>query len=208
MARSGFVELGLTEYAVVSGTVLFVDMVGFTSFCAKSTPLDVIRMLSTLLGILSDEVRGHGGRIEKILGDGLMAVFCERNNGFTSDASAVRCAMAMQQAVSLWNETENRQTEYAVRIAIGIHAGDIIVGMLGGADLLEQTVFGDTVNVASRVEGKNRCLDTEILITSAVIQGLDTEVEAGIRDKFTDFGSQQLRGRVDRVRLYGVPREN
>jgi class 3 adenylate cyclase len=201
-------ELGLSEHALVSATVLFVDMVGFTQFCANSGPLDVILMLNALLSILSEEVRAHGGRVEKLLGDGLMAVFTEQNNGCSSEESAVHCALAMQRSVSLWNASESRDADRSIQVAVGIHAGEIIVGRLGSADLPEHSVFGDTVNVASRVEGKNRCLDTQVLVTSAVIQGLDAGLKSELGDKITDFGWQQLRGRVERIRLYGIQRRN
>jgi len=184
-------------------TVLFVDMVGFTAFCAENWPRTVIDTLRTLLGTLSEQVFAHGGTIDKFLGDGLMAVFGSPQQGPRDSTNAVLCAMAMQQAVSDWNERSGRHDQDALHIAIGIHAGHVIVGDIGSEQRLEFAVLGDTVNIASRVEGKCRSLNASILVTGSVMDSLKGEGSRALAAEFLDFGMQSLRGRSASVHLFG-----
>lgn len=200
------IETPLKTDSYQPATVLFVDMVGFTTFCAENWPRTVIDTLRDLLAILSEQVFAHDGTIDKFLGDGLMAVFGSPRQGPQDSSNAVRCAVAMQQAVSDWNRRLGRRQDNALEIAIGVHAGHVIVGDIGSEQRLEFAVLGDTVNIASRVEGKCRSLDASILITSSVMDSLKGEggLEAAV--DFIDFGMQSLRGRTTQVHLFGCLR--
>jgi PAS domain S-box-containing protein len=184
-------------------TVLFVDMIGFTSFCAENYPRTVIGMLRELHALLSEQVFAHDGTIDKFMGDGMMAVFGSPTPGPRDATNAVLCAKAMQTSVAEWNARTGRHGSDAIRVAIGIHTGHVILGDIGSAKRLEFAVLGDVVNIASRVEGKNRSLDTTILMTSDVMRSLADEggEEAGV--DAVDFGPQQLRGRTGIVHLLG-----
>ena len=150
-------------------TVLFVDMIGFTAFCAQNYPATVSTVLQELLSLLSDEVTRHGGAVDKFLGDGLMAFF-DGSRCRSHDASdAVSCALAMTGAVRRWNDAAGRRDENEIRVAIGVHSGSVIIAPVGGTSRSEMEIFGDTVNIASRVEGKCRCLDAEVLVTAQVV---------------------------------------
>ncbi|MET0748668.1 MAG: adenylate/guanylate cyclase domain-containing protein [Rhizobium sp.] len=184
-------------------TVLFVDMVGFTTFCAENWPRAVIDTLRTLLGILSEQVFAHHGTIDKFLGDGLMAVFGSPRQGPRDSTNAVLCALAMQKAIAEWNERSGRSDQDPLQIAIGIHAGHVIVGDIGSEQRLEFAVLGDTVNIASRVEGKCRSLDASILVTASVMDSLKGEGSRALAADFVDFGMQSLRGRSASVHLFG-----
>jgi PAS domain S-box-containing protein len=184
-------------------TVLFVDMVGFTSFCADNMPATVIDMLRQLLSILSEQVFANDGTIDKFLGDGLMAVFGSPKAGPHDSTNAIHCALSMQHAIAEWNRRNGRHGEAAIRIAIGIHSGHVIIGDIGSERRLEFAVLGDTVNIASRVEGKCRSLDAPILATAEVMRALDEEGGRDVARDFEDLGQQQLRGRNACVHLYG-----
>lgn len=187
-------------------TVLFVDMIGFTAFCAKNDPATVSTVLQELLSLLSEKVLRHGGVVEKFLGDGLMAFFDGSGCRSLDAAKAVSCAIAMTRSVSRWNDAAGRRDEKEIRIAIGIHSGSVIIAPVGGAILCEMAVFGDTVNIASRVEGKCRCLDAAVLVTAQVIEKVRAEAMADCLDGFASFGFHELRGRTGYVHLHGIPR--
>jgi class 3 adenylate cyclase len=187
-------------------TVLFVDMVGFTQFCAENDPIAVLEMLQDLLALLGEQVSLHGGSVEKYLGDGLMAVFHHDRSQASQASHAVACALAMCTSVAEWNSRLGRRGNEAIRIAIGIHAGQVIVGTIGDRQHGEEAIFGDTVNIASRVEGKCRCLDTEVLVTEQVMTAIRAEGFGHLVATFANFGFQQLRGRPGLVHVHGQKR--
>jgi adenylate cyclase len=201
------IETPLSSDRYQAATVLFVDMIGFTSFCAENMPRTVIDTLRDLLAILSQQVFANDGTIDKFLGDGLMAVFGSPQSGPFDCTNAVRCALSMQHAVAEWNVRANRSDENAIRVAIGIHSGHVIIGDIGSEHRLEFAVLGDTVNIASRVEGKCRSLAAAILVTGEVMAALEAEGGRAIAKDFEDMGEQQLRGRTSGVHLYRLKSE-
>ena len=86
-------------------------------------------------------------------GPGLLAVFGAPVPGPRDATNAARCALDMLASIDRWNEHEHRSGDAAIRVAVGIHFGDVVQGDIGSEKQLELTVLGDTVNVASRVEG-------------------------------------------------------
>lgn len=200
------IETPLKNDSYQPATILFVDMVGFTTFCAENWPRTVIDTLRVFLALLSEQVFAHNGTIDKFLGDGLLAVFGAPKQGPVDSVNAVRCALAMQRTISEWNERSGRLPQHTLEVAIGIHSGHVIMGDIGSEHRLEFAVLGDTVNIASRVEGKCRSLNASILVTASVIDSLKGEGGGGIAADFVDFGMQPLRGRNSPVHLFGCLR--
>lgn len=186
--------------------VLFVDMVGFTAYCSTMAPDAVIAMLRNLMGLLSASVFAYEGTIDKFLGDGLLAVFGAPTPSPRDATNAVRCALDMLHSVDRWNEHDHRSGDAAIRVAVGIHYGDVVQGDIGSDKQLELTVLGDTVNIASRVEGYCRSLDAAVLVTMALVDALHSEGSDDLASRFADQGPHMLRGRAEPVHLYGVKR--
>lgn len=186
--------------------VLFVDMIGFTTYCSKMAPDAVIAMLRDLLALLSASVFSHHGTIDKFLGDGLLAVFGPPTPSKVDATNAVRCALDMLQSIDRWNEQCHRHGDVAIRVAVGIHYGDVVQGDIGSDKQLELTVIGDTVNIASRVESYCRSLKSAMLVTGALIDSLHLEGSKDLAEVFVDQGEHLLRGRAEPIRLYGVTR--
>jgi PAS domain S-box-containing protein len=186
-------------------SVLFVDMIGFTGFCAANSPATVIAVLRELLAILSRQVFAHHGTIDKFLGDGLMAVFGSPVSGLQDATNGVNCGLDLLRAVERWNADCGRTAD-AIKIAVGIHTGHVILGDIGSEQRLEFAVLGDTVNIASRVEGKCRSLDMAMLVTSEVMDAVAAEAAGTQATSFIDLGLQTLRGRETPVKLFGIPR--
>lgn len=203
----GAIRANTTANTDQPATVLFVDMIGFTTFCAENYPAMVVEVLRDLLSLLSEQVLSHGGTVEKYLGDGLMAIFDGAQLRSQDATNAVRCAIGMHQAIVRWNGVTGRHGDEAIQIAVGINTGRVIVGAVGSGRHQEKAVFGDVVNIASRVEGKCRCLNAAILVTSQVIDKIDLE-RRGEPFSFTNFGFHELRGRAGYVHLYGLPRSH
>jgi class 3 adenylate cyclase len=149
-------------------TVLFADIRGFTRFSESLDPAVVIEMLNGYFLEMSVVIRAHHGHVTRLMGDGIMSVFgvLERNPWHVQDA--VEAAMDMREALGRYNEKLRARGLPELGFGIGIHCGSVVAGLVGSDELLEFTVMGDAVNVASRVEALTRELQTDILVTEEV----------------------------------------
>jgi class 3 adenylate cyclase len=186
--------------------VLFVDMIGSTAQFSQLAPDAVIDILRGLLALLSASVFAHNGTIDKFLGDGLMAVFGAPEPSSVDATNAARCALDIQQSIDRWNERSDRTGDAAIRVAVGIHHGDVIQGDVGSESHLELTVVGDTVNIARRVEGYCRSLEAPVLVTGAFVDALYAEGSNNLAAGFHDEGHHTLRGLSEPVHLYSMRR--
>jgi class 3 adenylate cyclase len=196
--------LSLTRHQPAA--VLFVDMVGFTAYCAKAEPDEVIKFLRDLQALLSKCVFSHNGTIDKFLGDGLLAVFGPPLPSSVDATNAAHCALEILCSVQSWNLRRRENGDEPIRIVIGIHYGPIVQGDIGSENRLEFTIVGDTVNVASRVEGYCRTVDFNFLVTAAFIDALHIEGSDNLSRMFTDLGHHVLRGRAEPTHLFGIER--
>jgi class 3 adenylate cyclase len=182
--------------------VLFADIVGFTAHVSGKPPEYVIDLLRVLLRMMSEVVFSHEGSIDKFLGDGLMAVFGLPLTSSHDATNAAMCALEITRQITVWNSKNALYNP--MRIAIGIHYGEVIQGDIGNDKRLEFTVIGDAVNLANRVESYCRTLDAAILVTDDVIQALLAEGRIDVTNFFADEGKHLLRGYREPVHLYSV----
>lgn len=188
-------------------TVLFADMIGFTAYSSGKPPDVVISMLRDLLHHLSEAVFSNHGSVDKYLGDGLMAFFGPPLAGLRDATNAAACALEIVQSIECWNEQHTRRNEDAVRIAIGIHYGEVVQGNVGSEKRLELTLVGDTVNIASRVEAYCRTLHASVLVTGEFVEVLLAEGSRELAKAFVDEGFHVLRGCKEPIRLFSVRRK-
>lgn len=154
-------------------TVMFADLQGFTSL---STQLDAEVMVQVLNGYfqaMSVAIAKHEGYVSKFMGDGLMAFFGGVEHNPWQARDGVLAALAMREALVVYNADLERQNLPQLKFGIGLHAGEVVIGALGSDRLMEYTVIGDVVNVAARVESLTRKHQTDILITKEIQQHLD-----------------------------------
>lgn len=135
----------------VRASVLFADIVGFTSISEKLAPDEIANLLNEYFSHISTIAHQHGGHIDKFMGDCAMVVFGVPD--FTTDHSfdAISCAVMIQQAVAQINEQRARVNKIPIHFKIGVNTGIMIAGNLGSSDRMEYTVIGDPVNLASRL---------------------------------------------------------
>ncbi|MBR0822826.1 adenylate/guanylate cyclase domain-containing protein [Bradyrhizobium liaoningense] len=184
--------------------VLFADVVGFTTHASGKPPDEIIGLLRDLLGLLSEAVFLCEGSIDKFLGDGLMAVFGPPIPGRQDATNAALCALQIRERLGRWNEQHANDPDKAIRIAVGIHCGEVIQGDVGTDKRLEFTVVGDTVNIASRVESYCRVLDATVLVTGEFMKSLLAEGSFDVAEAFTSEGKHLLRGRKEPIQLYSL----
>lgn len=130
-------------------TVLFADLVGFTGLAEKMDPEQVKRLIDTCFERLVDVVTEFGGRVDKILGDGMLVLFGAPVAHEDDPERAVRAALRMQETVAHFVETSHLEGSDDIRMRVGINTGEVLVGTLAGTDY---TAMGDVVNTASRLQ--------------------------------------------------------
>ena len=150
--------------------VLFADIVGFTRLAEQQTAQQTVQFLRAFHGRLEEAVFDHGGTLDKYLGDGLMATFGTPRVHDTDALHALKCGIAMLQSIEAWNEERKKACEEPIRVSIGIHYGNVVLGDIGSARRLEYAVLGDTVNVASRLEAMTRPLGVNLIVSDAIVQ--------------------------------------
>lgn len=160
--------------------VLFADLRGFTSLSEGQLPFDVVHLLNRYFQVMGAAIEREGGRVDKFVGDGIMALFgAERDKGDAARA-AIRAVRAMDAALDALNGEFARDLGQKLRMAIGLHLGPAIVGEMGYGPASGLTAIGDTVNVASRLEGIAKEHDAELAVSADLLAqaGLDTLASA------------------------------
>lgn len=190
-------------------SVLFIDIVGFTTFCESHPPTEVIQLLRDFHARVERAIFAHDGTIDKFIGDCVMATFGTPRPGPRDATNALECARSLAFEVASWSAARIAAGRTPVAVGIGVHYGQAVLGDIGGERRVEFTVIGDTVNVASRLEALSRSLGVQIAASDAVIQAARRE-QASDRDPFPDFVSgplQSLRGREETiaVRTWTLP---
>lgn len=180
-------------------TVLFCDVKNFSTISEKMEPEDLTRLMNAFFDPVCQAIMAEGGYIDKLIGDAVMAVFGAPVANDQHALQACCAALAMQRVV---HGLEPRfQKEFGIeefKLRIGVHTGPVIVGNMGTSQRLNYTVMGDTVNLASRLEGANKELGTDVLISHATYEKAAPHITA----KFVD--TIQVKGKEEQVKVYAL----
>ena len=142
--------------------ILFSDIVNFTSRAERSEPEQVVALLNTYMSVMIDIIFQAQGVVDKLMGDGIMAFWGAPNEIENPAAAAIDCALKMLEGLKHLRESDERFAD--IDIGIGIATGDVVVGNFGGARRFDYSAVGDTVNLASRLEGLTRHFQVHLLI--------------------------------------------
>ncbi len=170
--------------------ILFADIEGFTAFAETLLPYDVVHVLNRFFNRMGRVIQHYQGHINAYLGDGLMALF-EAEDLVRGVEQAVRAGLAMLKEVQTLQPYLEELFHRSFRIRIGLHYGKVVAGALGAAGNRKETVIGDAVNVASRIEAANKQAGTHFLISEAVYQVLGDRVAVGRQLTVTLPGKSQ-----------------
>lgn len=207
--RETFFERGRLRSQQITATVLFTDIRGFTPISERLGVTKLFSWLNEYMDSMSALVSRHCGIVKQYIGDGIMAMFgapvahADRVEIVRDAENAVRCALAMGSEL----ERLNRRWETAglppISIRAGINSGSVMSGSLGGADHLEYTLIGDTVNTASRLESYGGNEDIVDSVCRVLISESTHKLVAGaFMTKYV--GEVPLKGKAQKFRVYQV----
>jgi class 3 adenylate cyclase len=178
-------------------TVLFCDVKGFTGASEGMTPQGLVKVMNRYFSAMSAPIRDHGGVIDKYIGDAIMAYW---GPPFTENADQARLASLaaldmLEHVVSLRAEFPEllgvRSLPISFDVRIGIATGEALVGSIGSELMMSYTVMGETVNLASRLEGANKVYGGRVLVSAATVAGAADSIETREIDRVVLLGQTQ-----------------
>jgi len=177
----------------VEVTIMFIDVRGFTSFAENRAAREVVAAINQMFAVIVPVIHEQGGRVDKFVGDGLMAVFGAPRRQPDHADRALRAALAVEQEMRAGRAGE-------LLIGIGLNSGMVLAGNVGAPGRVEFGVIGDVVNVAARVEAATRQTGDTILLsgsTRALLRGSALEL--------VERPAMPLKGKSASVDLYAPP---
>ena len=195
-------QLGTPRLAGPAGreaeiAVLFTDVVGYTKMSEVLPPFDIVHLLNRFFSRTDDVVARNGGIIDNYMGDAVLALF--GLHGEPEPAlSAVRCGVEVLDVARELSRYVERVYGLGFGVRVGVDFGEVVFGVMGAGASARETVIGDTVNVASRLESANKDTDTDMLVSDAVYQLSKGPVTFGARHEL------ELRGKFGPVTAHEV----
>lgn len=166
LQKESITDIQLGDHVSKEMAVMFSDIRSFTALSESMTPQETFDFVNTYLRYVSPEIRSHNGFVVKFLGDGMMAVF---PNGADD---AIAAGMAVFNKIHSFNVERSQAGFPPIRVGMGIHVGNMMVGMVGERDRLQGDTLSDTVNLTARLEGLTKYYGVSMAISGDVLQRL------------------------------------
>ncbi|MGE5366422.1 MAG: CHASE2 domain-containing protein [Betaproteobacteria bacterium] len=176
-------------------TIFFSDLAGFSSISEALAPPDLVHFMNEYLSAMTDIIQERGGFVDKYIGDAIVAVFGAPLDDPDHAQNAVSAALRCRDRLHKLNRELAEWQRFTLHQRIGLNSGDALVGNIGSRQRFNYTVMGDTVNVASRLEGANKYFGTTIMAAKSTF-----ERAAGFA--WRELDSIQVKGRDEPVSIY------
>jgi adenylate cyclase len=183
----------------VEGSVMFSDIRGFTSLVESQPPEEVIELLNSYYTLMFDAISGHGGVVNQMVGDGLMAIFGAPFALADPAGSAVAAAREMIALVEDFDRQQAALGKSQIRIGVGIATGWMVAGYTGTQQRATYTCVGDTVNLAARLEAHTKKAGHAILVDAATRARLAGSIAV------ETLGPVPIRGKASPVEVFAIP---
>lgn len=184
----------------VDAALLFADVVGYTSMADKLPPYDVVHLLNRFFARTNALVEENGGRVDNYIGDAVFAVFGVEGKPQPA-LGAVRTGLGILEIAEDLTQYLERIYQMGFEVRVGVHFGEVLFGLMGAESAARETVIGDAVNVASRLETANKETGTSILVSEAARELTAEHIEYGRRFEL------DLHGKAGLVTAHEVLRE-
>jgi adenylate cyclase len=171
-------------------TVLFADLREFTAMSERLRPEEVVAILNDYLDRMTELIGERGGRVDKFIGDAIMADWGALYDVEEPERAAVEAALAMVRALAAFN-AESGRADRPLRVGIGLNTGDVVAGSIGSTKKLEFTVIGDAVNVASRFEALTKRYRAVIVASRAIADAASSVCKARLLDRAAVAGREE-----------------
>jgi adenylate cyclase len=175
-------------------TVMFADLEGFTALSEYTDPEELLSVLNGYHNLVVNIILQHNGTIDKFLGDGVMALYNTPLLQEDHALYAVQTAVMIREALAAFHQ--DLPAEHRLEINFGIHSGQAVVGNVGTNHIMDFTAVGDTVNLASRLQGLSH--HSQILISSATYKQVEPYINA------KPIGEMRVKNRTEAVMTYEV----
>lgn len=180
----------------VQASVMFCDIRGFTGLVESQSAEVVIELLNNYYTLMFAAINGHGGVVNQMIGDGLMAVFGAPQPLAAPAGCAVAAAREMVEMVAEFSREQRSAGLPEVRIGIGIATGEVVAGYTGTRQRATYTCVGDTVNVAARLEAHCKAAQQPVLLDAATAE----QLEGGVQD----LGPVQFKGKSQPTDVFAL----
>lgn len=182
----------------MDATIMFADIRSFTTYTEQHHPAEVVELLNDFFAAMFDPISHHGGIVNQIIGDGLMALFGTLKRNGDHRTQAVLAALEMLAVLQEFNQKRTVENKQPIKIGIGIASGTVIAGYAGTQHRATYTCVGDTVNRAARIETYTKEVGEPILI--------DAETRSSLPDSMMvdSLGEVIFKGKVNPVEIYSV----
>jgi adenylate cyclase len=182
----------------VNASVMFADIRSFTTLTESRPPAEIIELLNDYYALMFDAITSHGGSVNQIIGDGLMAIFGAPVHYEDHCVRAVNAGLEMLDLLDGFNQSQASQGKPQIRIGVGIATGKMVAGFTGTQHRATYTCVGDTVNLAARIESHTKQVGKPILIDKFTREGLPPEIQV------EDLGGVAFKGKHQAVNIFAV----
>jgi two-component system sensor histidine kinase ChiS len=195
LGQTTILQVKLGDQIQKQMTVLFADIRSFTAVSETMSPRDNFNFINEYLGRVSPIIRAHGGFVDKFIGDAVMALFP------AGAENAVNAALEMQRSLIAFNEEGKEIGRPPIKIGVGLHVGNLMLGTVGECMRMEGTVISSAVNLASRLEGLTKEYGVDIIISDKVFEAIaDKKIKCHLRP----LGPARVKGKKGEVFIYEV----
>lgn len=178
--------------------VLFADIRDFTKTSEARLPFDVVYLINQFSQVMGQAVERNNGRIDKFLGDGLMAIFGINSSPQEAAQNALAAASDMRIQLDLLNERLKGDLKSPMRMGIGIHTGPVVLGNMGYGASRGLTAIGDTVNTASRLESETKAQKCDVCVSAITAERAGITIAAALKRHIT------IRGKRTKLDIYAL----
>ncbi|MDM8567086.1 cache domain-containing protein, partial [Candidatus Halobeggiatoa sp. HSG11] len=192
--KESIVDIKLGDHIEKEMTILFSDIRGFTSISEQMTPQENFDFINIYLSKMAPIIEQHQGFIDKYIGDAIMALFPKEAD------EAVQAGINMLHVLAKYNLTRGRPERPKLKIGVGIHTGDLMLGTIGVKNRMDGTVISDAVNLASRIESITKAYEATLLISEDTYFNLIDASKYSIRT----IDRVKVKGKSEPVTIYEV----